>query len=746
MEKYSDDDELKKLAESNPKIAQLLYANPFDPLARAGGLISENMFYGHLYVEPDHWADLALELRQAINDDSRNYQVFIGSGFPGVGKTTFLRKFMHDFAPDTSVFVDLHADPGLNKEKSPGEVEDESESWVIETMSVARDAPEFKFLVEREQLRRHPINSALKGKLYAMLYDENTEAFRKEYFGFLATHRKALYSCFSPWFIRHTQKWSSSERVAALYDGTLAQTELSDTLVLFLMICFHRFDRSVPVFVVFDNLDAVHVNFLSKRFVGTFATTLANVMESVQQHSLFPAHFAFDSLYRFFFCLRDGNAAEFNCHRRAVLDTVTLPFEFRIPFHSNTFSTIIDKRFTLYDRLRSQGLPVAGDVEALKILMKKFATDTKSRLTIVPLFDFDYRKVTYALFETAVNSKQEWSCPPSIESEDRDELYGARGALLYWVIRFALRRDFLQQSEHLNDYIPSRAANCSRARMLLTYILNNSNVVDGEELLANAKYRPDPVRIQKILADSAISKLYGRDLVTKVLSVIFAFHQHNWANLITINGGQIGEEERNYDEAEVIINPSGFVYLWRLITHFEHYSNLADNKKPLFWSPVTAKSEFGFSFDEPIRKTREQVGLFIDSMAAFYRDVLQPKLKWDAETYRKSDFAFKHPKLKIEERGLFHATRIITTHVGYLDAYRMFLLKKHKDTDPALAVRVNKSLVQHLSEYVKLLDRSIDPRERDDFKIPFMDMTKQIEKSQYQDFETRIALLQDERD
>lgn len=229
-----------------------------------------------------------------------------------------------------------------------------------------------------------------------------------------------------------------------------------------------------------------------------------------------------------------------------------------------------------------------------------------------------------------------------------------------------------------------------------------------------------------------------------------------WNQLISFSNIKIG----NYDEVEkkileprnnnikVHITKAGETYLDLIATHFEFFSCRITNKKeynkyPLFISENWRKKE----------KKRYYFQYLIDNVISVVENCCR-KLH---EYYNITKFNGKESKEKYLEsyfiyhqgngRYVFHGERIIHTHIRYLDAFRLYLLKLEEFSYED-KVHINYLLVGYIDQYIKIGEKyanilsNVSEGDEDEAGLfaQFKEKMKIIDDRGYADFETIIDI------
>ena len=158
------------------------------------------------------------------------------------------------------------------------------------------------------------------------------------------------------------------------------------------------------------------------------------------------------------------------------------------------------------------------------------------------------------------------------------------------------------------------------------------------------------------------------------------------------------------------LNPAGFIYLKHLLPHFEYFSLRQNNHMSLFIVGTTKSDESNYLFEEYIGSVYSKIRLRIISMNKFYDRVFEKGLKMKPEEYKKSDFSFKHYGHGLSRNvGYFHSSRILNSHIDYLDKFRRCILDPtKKKISPSELFNVNEKLVLLIEKYNALFKETKD--------------------------------------
>jgi hypothetical protein len=194
------------------------------------------------------------------------------------------------------------------------------------------------------------------------------------------------------------------------------------------------------------------------------------------------------------------------------------------------------------------------------------------------------------------------------------------------------------------------------------------------------------------------------------------------------------------------INPAGISYLKYVITHFEYYSIFAlPNNPSLFQVDPRSLAREGtrgqgarYVFENIIDAVYKRFELHFRMMRKFYFRVFEGELGHSPTTFRLSKFSFKFIGDSARPLGMFHSSRVIYSHIDYLDHYRLHAIQNPRlDSDEIWLI--NQRLVTRIERYVHILRRSYDDSTQDACDV-FGKQISKIKESDYADTKTRIEL------
>jgi hypothetical protein len=494
--------------------------------------------------------------------------------------------------------------------------------------------------------------------------------------------------------------------------------------------------------IYFDNLDNVRLEFLSATFLDYFNRSIvdANVLRKI---GVFAENNISMGNFRFIFSLRDASGAVANHHlaSRTQFNNVV---SFKIAFKPAHYQTILEKRIEFLPRVFDDKRKFGGlTLNSLSSFLRQLIQDSYFQKVFLPLFNKDYRTVVKALSDILEKTED----PDSLT---KDLSYISRGNLLFGLIRYALGENFLKRYKEAE--IPLDGW-CYIDRVLLTFLINatrynreKSEIGVSESDLSESYQLTDCIK--------QLERFYSTEGILEAISRCFLYHERNWAHLLTIYNVNLTREKQTHfihetarkyvnrgklnsqpaetqdlnpvdridpNSIRIRVNLAGFTFVRYILIHFEFYSNLAKNSYPLGirgWEINSPPKTF--YFEEAIDNVLKVVAHHIISMEKFFIDKYKAVV---GDRFGTSDFCFRHlgDASVAVDQGYLHSTRIITSHINYIDRFRCEVPAKFKDAYGETLIKIHRVLVEKIERYLELLRHSHDDRGKSDFIADFED-------------------------
>ncbi len=741
------ENQLQELKNNKSSIDDFFTSTPYDQDLNSDGFLTKELFGKKLRSDEGFHKPMKI-LTNAIFSYQKGKKIILLNGFSGTGKTTFIHyyserneDFHHIFIDFEEIDENLRFKDGVNTEdiyKSSGE--------------------HLLKLFKGYLLQNGFLNPEIFEKTYETFFFilNNKERFSK--FGLISRQFYLDLSSLEPDSI-------SNQTVIEFIN----KFNYNDIFIFFFTLCFKFYSVKEKVIIYFDNLDKVDLEYLTDTFLENFQSAIskANILS---QSSLFKEDkIKFNQRFRFIFCLRDANGILFNQH---IADRVKMKIKV-IPvflgFNQKHFEKIISKRLEvlkeiydlkdLGDHENYSGKHFLGNLNTL-------ISDDYFKKVFIPLFNNDYRNSVLALLDAVRNI----SSNDNFFYKDERLEFGARGYLLFELIQKFFKENFISDYPFLTgkiDGLPN-GHYCFIDRMIITVLCHNTRYTVkniGQETGRSCKFYSQLIKELEVLYN------YDYELILDSISRLFTYHEsENWVHLISILNKKIRSaddfreekellnelkslkeisENRNehrikqiidsLDRIRIKLNPSAYIYVKYILPHFEFYSNLSNNEQALYQNFYVKENLHSYKYELILKSVFEHISRHKNRMELFYEYQMQNVIS--KSNFYNSQYCFK----LIGEgdtplKGYFHLTRIITSHIDYLDRFRRKMLVFNQDKPLFDKLKFNEILVKQIEKYILLLENSIDIRAKKHLVPSLREKANDIISSKYRDFKIQIRL------
>jgi hypothetical protein len=674
-----------------------LLATPFEPSLNLGGTLTPEIFFNDLYISHEGEKKsqrvefLIDKVKKIFIDDEYEdiKQTLFLDGYKGVGKTSFLRF-----------------------------LERQNPTWNFTFLDFIRDD-------------RKDANTIDPFKSHSLYYLKATNNDVTDFKQFIKAKANAL--------IRHFHNSSADllnfdGKDTNSYFKILDNAESKDTFRFFLLYLVRKKllrrlrqnDSYKYDFIVLDNLDAIDLAKITSLVKDDFTQIIDNFLNILQDKDIFSEgennYVDFENTFRFILCLRDSNKAIINPHRRDRLVTNAISFSLS-NFESSLYDYALQKRLNFY--IKERGSQYSEEVSHLVSLMKDLSEENFFKSIVCPLYNWNFREIVgiYRVLKNLIEAEKNLinGLPKLFQKTDkklsRTGMYGKFGAIFFHIIKVLREDNFLKKYpfDETDTEELEKNGYCVPLRVLLTVLLNKSNVSKVSDILEDGKSCED---ISVIDLYNEVKQVIEKEDFCRTLSDMFNFHKNSWGHLITCRKDSIdspNDVERildsNNEQVEISLNPAGFVSLRSVFTHFEFYSVLFSiSDKPLFLVGLQ-KSGGEYLFEIIIEKVFSRVNIHCKYMRIFYKRKFLGSantggLEMSDERYLSSPFAFRHfqfSESSQNKKGLFHASRLATYHITYIDKFRKWIMENSNENEETLKI-INEKLISSIKKYRGILD------------------------------------------
>jgi len=683
----------------------LLQATPFEYGNNLDGFLSEDRFFSELHVKTKEIDSVTQQIVNTIKNKRNILAIFL-EGYRGTGKTTLLHNLDRHNPDFVSTFINFH--PSKVEKPNP-------------TTSLVEDKE-----IEVKKLRDvgdDPISMTIK--TYVRKLDE---AEKNAFASFLRVNNQ-LYKYFGRCGV-NIQRLRYEKDIAKeiLFNEILNEASFEDILVLFFLLIVRREilyrekhgRRDKFYLIIFDNLDAVDIAYLTPFFRDGFTSAREEFAEIYQKSGVFSERdkefIDFSNKFKFIFCLRDSNNALMNAHRDDRLRLISTDIKMG-NFECELYDRALQKRIDFFNSQKCENQCKQNEIVEI---LREFSQDEFFGHIILPLYNWNFRLSTSSLYtalEEIIELPSELqSLDIKSKSDDFGFQYGKRAAIFYYVVKKLQNRDFLGEYPlAINKSVLEEEGYCVPLRVMLTFILNNSGSITFDDFVNQRKPFKN-VGLRKLF--EGLKDILSDEEIANTLFDMFDVHRNNWEHFITFRNTAINENKEEFtrdllkltvqnkrkelDNYEITLNPSGLSCVKNLLVHFECYSVLFKaGKRPLFLLGLKPGKDYAYEFEDVINKVFLKVEEHCSYMRTRFRTVFEEKKGMTQKAFLRSPYAFKHFEKKTNPEGLFHATRVAIFHINYIDRFRLWILEKERDRENKQ--RINKSLVGFIERYSDIL-------------------------------------------
>ena len=738
--------EIKELRNSKGLVDEFFVSSPYDGQLNFDGKLTENIFRSQLLVEDEYFMH-AKELDNAINSYQRGKRVIILSGFSGGGKTTFIHHFIHENPNYKHIVIDF---------------EDISNRF--------------------REIKKHnnPLLSLLKKYLTADQFLNSSEGVFKltqQTFLFLMNNRIYFLrqGLISNEFNRMLKSCIAEKLSEDYVITTISKLSNEDIFIFFFTSIFNHYNDAKKVLIYFDNLDKVNFEYLSDEFIEDFEMSLARASDLTQSSLFRKKDILFNLRHRFIFCLRDANGILINQHitDRFKNKIKIIPISFTLsPSH---FKKIVQKRIAFIPKVYTEEELSSRNEYSGKVFIENLSillNDPYYKNAFVRLFNNDFRSSINVLMEAV----REVSSTDNYFYKNQRLEYGARGYLLHFLIKNLFKHNFISDYPLIDGNIEGISTGyCFIDRMILTVLCFNSRyAIKNSKIDENKSCR----LYSDFIKDIEVIYNYDYGLMLSSICRLFTYHEKekNWVHLVSImkkkitdvsdfddeysaleelkilkqrprnlkNKAKINKIITALDKIRIKVNPSGFAYVKYILPHFEFYSILCHNNDALYQNFYVKEKrntyeDYRHRYENTIESVYHLVKNHHGHMKLFYESHMSKVI--GKKKFYNSKFCFQLlGEASHNIKGYFHITRILTSHIDYLDRFRHKMFKLNDDNVLFDKVRFNKKMVGYINNYVQLMAESQDDRAIEKLLPDFQGKIKQIEDSGFENTWIQIRL------
>lgn len=688
-------------------------------------------FKSHFFVDyPDRIDYLKNKLIKVIDGESVNTVLFYGAS--GTGKTTFLNHFMEE----TRDQYNYHY---INLIEKPTPME------YVECIREILLSEIYKALKNNE-------NNIIRRLYERVVIEESLKLFDKK------EDNDIIYNYLVANDIESEDAEDYLCEIGVDKDGKLISGINTNRglLVLYLVLKLIKEENNVKpnrknVFV-FDNLDEIPTQYIYSHTYQLIQSAFSIVQGFFEKNSKYP----FLSNCTFIMSYRSSNAqiVDRTQHEdRLRLSSVNI--EFRNEYQVS-YSRVINKRISYYINQNKTIEPLENERRIRELLNSESDYCTK---VLRPLFNYDLRMFIHffvlQLCEKNMNviDYELLRLPDKDQRKGRPEQIGARGFMLFYALKSMMGDPSLRLITYIRHEFENESL-CNIYRMAFTLLSNLGGWALQDDELVNAikeenSFNDETPRISFLEFAKRIEKWYGKEMFKTVISGLMGYVAYNFEYPMVLVGSLIDDyfkDENNiqttsglaqyienvYDNDEtqlanvyVKINPLCVIYSWRVFINFEYYNLISnqwnntmvrDNKYspvPLFeiTNEFVLKSCLNSVFSTVRYILNKADNHFCDN--CFTSGKAKCSYKKGNQVMGRSENRSNYDTCIPEYNSFIddgfcinktmYATRVITSHLNYLEQYRAFMWRK-SGLGPEKSHKIQSIVIEQMEKYLDLWD------------------------------------------
>lgn len=692
------------------------------------GLIDEDVFYSHLYYESEYATNKKKELYKMLKGNAGINTFFI-LGYQGCGKTTFVNALLNYYI--------RYARKEVN------------EDYLIDCDKNGTDG-------EKEQLRIILSKKIIK-------YIISHKDILCNYLDFYRRNHMILRECVNAFVLHDIWKYFSvfiSEKkdiedpddlneLEKFFNKLSVRDSLYVIVLFYLANKYYDDDQENDVYFLFvDNLDYIDDYEQLGLFMDAIKA-LTTDMDKIFNRLCFSKNSSASSNNRFtekikiLIAMRETTKANIpNPHGVDFFDSIHSYEDITELYNKNG---IVDWRLKFINRSTSLSPIKKQEMD----LIREIIADKYTREVFIPLYNNNYRRTTKILTNIIIENPREFSDYHKLMSSNVPFYrHGARGILFKFILDLFNKTtngstNILKEIGVI-DLRNRKNNEVSVARMLLSYLSEKTDTI-----CSNAK---QSVSLQKVIDD--FQGIYTQEDILKSLLSMYMLKDSAWTHLISFSKLDSKESVKSMLEKQdfssinlkttaIHYSCAGKIYLEVITSHFEFFSTrIFGTRYPaLFCEQNYANGSRDYL--KIIQGVLREVKQCCNSLKVHNDKIktimAQGKTAVSENDYLNSSFVATIKKTipdtdEIQIRKQFHEDRLINSHIGYIDRFRLYLLNGTV-ISPSARIAVNKSLCEVLNEYVDLLEHvSITDYTQKELLPFYRKQLGSIEKTGYSNF------------
>ena len=653
------------------------YDNKVSNIFQSEKLSKEDGFFKYIFVDydGDSYNNIATFLKDSIKNINKHICFFVGNG--GTGKTTFLHKFDKDYGAEYKMFfLDLIKNPTRTI----------SENNLKENI-----CDEIDLLVD-------------KASLTAFFKDYIPQ---KTALDFLCTPNINDSKAAVPFVDYLFRSFRTGNKLARKI--LLNSYGVEHLLEIYLILFFYNkkaHNEHQPYSVlVFDNIDELSQVYIAQTLITLVFDVFSTVQKyfEVNENSIFNSNYSFVEHFTILVSVRSVNEKLITGVEQQGERIVYQKERLLFTPDMVTMNNMLAKRFAAYQKRESRS-PLELQSYYYKIISRNEQYVSKR---IEPLLNFDRRFLSLSIVENSV-LKVEALVPNNYS------YLGERGIILLNTLNWLFTwngNNSLFYKYAMADANQSQI--CNVYRMCFTALSNLSgltNIYKDSILDANHPGLSDYDKITEVRLGNLLGEMkrwYPEKVQNSILSLLISSSFYNFEIPVFLLGDLIKQRthqfysqkddvtpeayaqyilkflkdlnEHDINEIRVTTNPSCVVYSYHVFIHFEYFNLISYYKIPRNPRSNTLKPLFCISNESEMRNcitrvfniVKQNIDTSDNHFCKYCGKACKDSVNAKNKECNQAIDDFKVSQLTIN--GALYSTRIITSLINYIDAYRLYL-------------------------------------------------------------------------
>lgn len=541
----------------------------------------------------------------------------------------------------------------------------------------------------------------------------------------------------------------------------LAQLTAKDAL--YLIVLFYIANQyesashlSDPVFLFIDNLDYIDELKELQIFMNalkSLTTDMGKIFPKLRlyKNATSESKIGFTKKVKIIVAMRESTYANLpNPHEVDFFDAIHSYYDITEWYDKDK---IVDKRLTFL----KQGKLLSEKKKKEAELISEIIRDKYTKDVFISLYNNNYRRTTKIITTIIIAHPKEFeNYYTLIKSKESYLKHGARGILFKFVL------DLFNSDENgkencfrkigVLDFLNRKNNNVSIARLILSYLSTHTNTIcDNARMYVSVK----------TIVDN-FEDIFSKDEIIRSLLNMFSLKDSIWTHLISFSRFESRESIKDMldkndfssldlSKTTVHYSCAGKIYLEVITSHFEFFSTrIKGSQYPaLFCSSNYINGSKKYL--KIIGNVIQEVELCCAALSKHNEKVRRVKsqtnnMPMSTKAYLESSFVASIKKINSDKkcpqiRKQFHEDRLINSHIGYIDRFRLYLLKNSKQYNQK-STEVNKELCDIIERYMDLLKKVLITDYTRDILLPYYEKRlTEIKESNYQ--KCNIAIKKD---